>query len=172
MVVDEVGVGEASQMGGRRRDAPGVGGGAAHGAGRVDWGTRDASGVDGATHGVSGGVVAVDRGASGGTWATRGGGRTRSGSRRVEIGRRGGSNKGKVIFVKNNMMRDEDAVGEEVKAAVPLVVRGVPEEKTTGGVRGELVGSSGGGVGIAGTTKDTKVVIGGGCAIQANWGVG
>jgi hypothetical protein len=34
------------------------------------------------------------------------------------------------------------------------------------------VGSSGGGVGIAGTTKDTKVVIGGGCAIHDKVGSG
>ena len=34
------------------------------------------------------------------------------------------------------------------------------------------MGCSGRGVGIAGTTKDTKVVIGGGCAIQGRVGSG
>ena len=52
---------------------------------------------------------------------------------------------------------------EEVKATVPLVVRRVTKEKT-GGVGKELVRSGGGGVGIAGTTKDVKVGIVGGCA--------
>jgi hypothetical protein len=53
---------------------------------------------------------------------------------------------------------------EEVKATVPLVVRRVTKEKT-GGVGKELVRSGGGGVGIAGTTKNSKVLIGGGYAI-------
>jgi hypothetical protein len=63
------------------------------------------------------------------------------------------------------MTRYENAVGEEVKAATPLVVRGVTKEKTIGGAMGEFVGSGGRGVGIAGTAKYTKVVIGEGCAI-------
>jgi hypothetical protein len=79
----------------------------------------------------------------------------------VKISRRGGSNEGKDILVKNNMARD-DAVGEEVKAAVPLVVRGVTKEKTVKGARKELVRRDGG---ITGTTKDSKVSIGGRCAI-------
>jgi hypothetical protein len=32
------------------------------------------------------------------------------------------------------------------------------------------VGSSGGGVGVAGTTENTEVVVGGGCAIQGEVG--
>jgi hypothetical protein len=84
----------------------------------------------------------------------------------------GGVSKGKDIFVKNNMTRDDDAMGEVVKAAIPLVVRRVIEEKTTSGARGYLVGSSGGGVGIVGTTEDTKVVIGGGCAKKGKVGCG
>lgn len=50
------------------------------------------------------------------------------------------------------------------------MVRGVTEEKTTSGV-GELVRSSSGDVGITGTTKDPKVGIRGGCAIQRKVGV-
>jgi hypothetical protein len=34
---------------------------------------------------------------------------------------------------KNNVTRDDDAVGEEVKRMVPLVVRGVTEEKAASG---------------------------------------
>lgn len=47
-------------------------------------------------------------------------------------GRVGGASKGENILVKNNMMRD-DAVGEEVKAAIPLMVRRVTEKKTASG---------------------------------------
>jgi hypothetical protein len=58
------------------------------------------------------------------------------------------------------MTRDDDVVGEEVKESVPFVIMAVTEEKTTTGARGELVRSSGRGVGIACKTKDTKVGIG------------
>jgi hypothetical protein len=37
--------------------------------------------------------------------------------------------------------RDDDAVGGEVKAAIPLVVRGVAEEEAAGGARGSLCGA-------------------------------
>jgi hypothetical protein len=33
------------------------------------------------------------------------------------------------------MMRDDDAVGEEIKAVVPLMVRRVTKEKTVSGAR-------------------------------------
>jgi hypothetical protein len=62
-------------------------------------------------------------------------------------------------------------VGEEIKVSVPLVVMAVTEEKTSG-ARGEFVRSSGEIVGIACTTKNTKVGIEGGCAIQGEVGVG
>ena len=45
----------------------------------------------------------------------------------VEIGGWGGANKGKHIFVEDDMARD-DAVGGEVQTPVPLVVRGVAKE--------------------------------------------
>ena len=56
----------------------------------------------------------------------------------VEIGRWGGASKVKDIFVKNNMTRD-DAMGEEVKAAVTLVVRRV---KAASGVAHRLRGEA------------------------------
>jgi hypothetical protein len=71
----------------------------------------------------------------------------------------GGSSKGKDILIEDNMTGDDDAVGEEVKASVPLMIRGVTEEKTMSGARGELVRHSCRGVGIAGTTKDPKIGI-------------
>jgi hypothetical protein len=145
------------------------------GTGRVDRVVRGASGVGGAACGAGRGTTARAQ-ASGPRRARQG--RLEWSKNRImvkeggEIGRQGGSSKGKVIFVKNDMTRDEDAVGEEVKAMIRLVVRGVTEERTTSGTRGELVGSGGRGVLIAGTTKDTEVVIGGGCAILAKWGMG
>jgi hypothetical protein len=60
----------------------------------------------------------------------------------VKIGRQGGSSEGKYILVEKDMSRDDDAVGEEIKATVPLVVTGVTKEKITSRARGELVRSS------------------------------
>lgn len=50
----------------------------------------------------------------------------------------GGSSKGKDILIEDNMTGDDDAVGEEVKASVPLMIRGVTEEKTMSGA-GEIL---------------------------------
>jgi hypothetical protein len=55
--------------------------------------------------------------------------------KRVEIGGWGGANNGKHILVENNVTRDEDAVGDEVKTTIPLVVRGVAKEETMSGAR-------------------------------------
>jgi hypothetical protein len=52
------------------------------------------------------------------------------------------------------------------------VGRGVTEEETTSGARRYLMGSGGGSVGIAGTTENVKMVVGGGCAIQCKVGSG
>ena len=46
----------------------------------------------------------------------------------VKIGGWGGASKGKHIFVKDDMTRDDDAVGGEVQTPVPLVVRRVTKE--------------------------------------------
>jgi hypothetical protein len=51
----------------------------------------------------------------------------------VEIGGWGGVSKGKYIFVENDVTRDDDAVGCEVKTAIPLVVRGVAKEEAASG---------------------------------------
>jgi hypothetical protein len=80
--------------------------------------------------------------------------------KRIEVGGWGGGiSKGKNLLIKDNMVRDDDVVGKEVKALVPLVVRGVTEEEITSGVGGELVWGSDRGVGIARTTIDSKVDI-------------
>lgn len=62
------------------------------------------------------------------------------------------------------MTRDDDAVGAKIEAPVPLVIRGVPEEKAARGSRCKFVGSDGGGVGVAHTPEDVKVLIGWGGA--------
>jgi hypothetical protein len=46
----------------------------------------------------------------------------------VKIGGLGGASKGKHIFVKDDVTRDDDAVGGEVQTPVPLVVRRVAKE--------------------------------------------
>jgi hypothetical protein len=62
------------------------------------------------------------------------------------------------------MTRDDDVVGEKIEVPVPLVIRGVPEEKIARIARGKFVRHDGIGVGIAGTLEDPKVLIGGGGA--------
>jgi hypothetical protein len=56
------------------------------------------------------------------------------------------------------MVRDEYPSGGNVKAPVPLVFRGVPEEDTESGAGVQLV-RSGSGVGVTRTPKDTKVIV-------------
>jgi hypothetical protein len=58
---------------------------------------------------------------------------TGSTSRRLSRLGGGGADKGKLTLFKNDMARDDDAVGEEVEAPITLVVRGVPKEKATSG---------------------------------------
>ena len=56
------------------------------------------------------------------------------------------------------MSGDQDAARSEVKASVPLVVRGVTEEHTSRAGR-QLVRSGGGGVRVIRTLEDPKVVV-------------
>jgi hypothetical protein len=57
------------------------------------------------------------------------------------------------------MSGDEDPVRGEVKASVPLVVRGVNKKHTTSRAGCQLVRSSGGDVRITCTSEDMKVVV-------------
>jgi hypothetical protein len=84
----------------------------------------------------------------------------------VEIGGWGGACKGKHIFVEDGVTRDDDAVGGEVQALTPLVVRGVAEEEAASGARRKLVRGGSGNVRVAGTTEHAQVVVGRGCAVQ------
>ena len=59
------------------------------------------------------------------------------------------------------MSGDKDPARGEVKASVPLVVRGVTKKHTTSRAGCQLVRSSGGDVRITCTPEDTEVVIAG-----------
>ena len=56
-------------------------------------------------------------------------------------------------------VRDENTTRGEVKAAVALVVRGVPEKHTEGGPGCKLVRSRSSSVRVTCTPEDTKMVI-------------
>ena len=66
---------------------------------------------------------------------------------------------GKIDSSKHNMSGDKDPERGEVKAAVPLVVRGVTKKHTTSRAGRQLVRSSGGVVRITCTPEDMKVVV-------------
>jgi hypothetical protein len=85
----------------------------------------------------------------------------------VEIGGWGGASNGKHIFVEDDMTRDDDAMGGEVKTVIPLLVRGVAKKEATSGAWRQLMRTSSGSVGIASTTEHAEMVVGGGCAV---WG--
>ena len=57
------------------------------------------------------------------------------------------------------MSGDQDAARGEVKASVPLVIRGVTKEHTPSRVGHQLVRSGGGGVRVTCTPEDKEVVI-------------
>jgi hypothetical protein len=73
---------------------------------------------------------------------------------------RGGAGKGKDIFVEDNVTRDDDAMGSELEAAIPLVARGVAKEEAASGAWRQLMSVSSGSVGIAGTAKYAEVGVG------------
>jgi hypothetical protein len=62
-------------------------------------------------------------------------------------------------------------VCDKIEALAPLVIRGVPKEKDEWS-EAQICGSSGGGVGIAGTTRNVKVRIGRCSAERVKKGVG
>ena len=75
----------------------------------------------------------------------------------VDSASRGGV--GEVRLVKHDVSGDQDAARGEVKASVPLVVRGVTKEHTTSRAGRQPVRSSGGGVRVTRTPEDPKVVV-------------
>jgi hypothetical protein len=61
--------------------------------------------------------------------------------------------------------RDDDTVGGEVQAPIPLVVRGVVEEEAASGARRKLVRGGSRNVRVAGTAEHAQVVVRRGYAI-------
>jgi hypothetical protein len=121
-------------------------------------------GVDGAARECGEAARGASKDARRGAW--EGGGTRIRLKEGIKIGGWGGASKGKHIFVENDVMRDDDAMGGEVKTAIPFVVTGVAKEEAASGVWRQLVRSGSGSVGVAGTTEYTQVVVGGGCAVQ------
>jgi hypothetical protein len=68
--------------------------------------------------------------------------------------------------------RDYDAIGCELKTAIPLVVRGVAKEEAASGAWRQLMRSSSGSVGIAGTAKYVEVGVGRCGVVQGEIGGG
>ena len=62
----------------------------------------------------------------------------------------------KMILVEDNMTGDDNPSSCEVETPITLVRGGVSEKDTGCGARGQLVFGSGGEVGIAEATEDTK----------------
>ena len=58
------------------------------------------------------------------------------------------------------MTRDDDFVGQGIKAVVSFVMSRVGEKNTQGGARDKLVWSSGGQVQVTFATEDKKMTIG------------
>jgi hypothetical protein len=71
---------------------------------------------------------------------------------------RGGRVK-EIRLVEHNVSRNEDSARGEVKATLPLVVRGVTEKHTTNGAGRQLVRSRGGGVRVTSAPEDTKMIV-------------
>lgn len=70
------------------------------------------------------------------------------------------------------MMREDEVVSEEVKAAIPLVVSGVTEEDTTSGPGGVCERQSRRCWGSRYNQRPKGGSIGGGCTILGKVGVG
>jgi hypothetical protein len=63
------------------------------------------------------------------------------------------------IRLVEHMSGDEDTARGEVKATVPLVVKGVTEKHTMSGAGRQLVRSSGSGDRVTSAPEDTKVIV-------------
>lgn len=108
--------GRATLVDGAAHGASGVSNiGAAHDSDEVGEAARGAGGVGGVTQGTGGGVDRATRGAGMKEDSVRETS-TQSASRESRWGW-GGVSKGEILLIKDNMTRDDDAVGEDVKAS-------------------------------------------------------
>jgi hypothetical protein len=71
----------------------------------------------------------------------------------------GRGREGKIYLIKDNMSRDDDVVGGEIKTLLTFVVSRVSEENTSGGLGCQFVRGFGGEIKIAGTIEHVEVLI-------------
>jgi hypothetical protein len=64
------------------------------------------------------------------------------------------------------MSGDHDVISEKIKAVILFVVWGLADENTTGGMRSKLMQGCHGQVGVAGTPKDPKLLVGRRCVVE------
>jgi hypothetical protein len=136
---------------------------AARGSAGVGGAGRAARGDSGDTEAARGcaGEDITGRATRGGEGAHDYGGYRVEVEEHVELGERGSGRGGKreIRLVKNDVTRDEDSMGGEVKTPIPLMVGGVSKEDIASGARGQLMRGSGCEIGVASAPKDTKMVI-------------
>jgi hypothetical protein len=86
--------------------------------------------------------------------------------------RQGEAAKGKSASSKNNMSGDDDVIGGEIETPIAFVIGRVSEEDTFGGPGCQFMRCLGGEVGIAGATRHSQVLIGGGDTVKSDIGAG
>lgn len=70
------------------------------------------------------------------------------------------------------MARDDDPIRDGIKTSIPLMLRGIAKKNAHGGSRRELMGGSGGKIGIALAPKHPEMCIGGMTTIESEiWGM-
>jgi hypothetical protein len=70
------------------------------------------------------------------------------------------------------MSRDDDVIGGEIETPIAFVIGRVSKEDTSSGPGCQFMRCLGGEVGIAGTTKHSQVLIGGGDTLESDIGAG
>jgi hypothetical protein len=67
---------------------------------------------------------------------------------------------------------DHATISGNIKAVISFVVQGIVDEDTPGGMRGKLLQSYHGQVGVAGTPKDLEMLVGRRCVVEGDVWVG
>jgi hypothetical protein len=70
------------------------------------------------------------------------------------------------------MLADHDVVSGKIRATIPFVVRGITDEDTPGGTKSKLMQGCHRHVGVAGTPKDPKMLVGRWCVVGGGVRVG
>jgi hypothetical protein len=78
----------------------------------------------------------------------------------------GRGREGEIYLIKNNVSRDDDVVGGEIKTPVTFVVSGVFERNISGGPRCQFLSGFGREIRIPGTTEHAQMLIGGGDSME------